>query len=602
MKFDQQIVDRVQSGNDIVEIIGQYLTLKRSGRNLKACCPFHQEKTPSFMVNPEKQIFHCFGCSAGGDVFSFLMRHENMTFPEALRQLAERAGITLPEYSSKQGEGPSENERLYEIYRYAMDFYHAQYKDPVKGKMARDYFQKRGFEAALADELKMGWAPEGWRNLFDFLSKKGFQESILLKSALVMRSPKGNLYDTFRERLLFPIANLQGKIMAFGGRLVRDVEGPKYLNSPENPVFQKRRELFGLYLAKKHIDRDLPRILVVEGYFDFLRLYQYGFKATVATLGTSLTEDHVQVLKRFAQEAVVVYDGDKAGEAAALRGLEVFLEGGMNVKIARVPAGYDPDDFVLKQGAEAFQKVLEEARDFFDFKLEVMLSRFNRADSLGLIRITNEFMETFSKIQNPVLTERYLRKLAGALGVDENSLRTELIKLRKKQEKIIPRQPLPLAPAAIKREEIGPDELLLLAVAIEDASLRKELLLECEESDFADPELRGIYQYFANLEASGSIEARAAGPSAAWAKIFNRLTNPVLKENLTKLSAMNWDSDQRQKAFTDCLAQMRLHKSDKKLEQLRRSIAKAEREGDQSGLETLMQEYHSLWKQSRVSP
>lgn len=599
MKFDPQIVDQVQSGNDIVDIVSQYLTLKRSGRNLKACCPFHQEKTPSFMVNPEKQIFHCFGCSAGGDVFSFLMRHENMTFPEALRHLAERAGITLPEYSPKHGDGPSESERLYEIYRDATDFYHAQFKDPVKGKMARDYFQKRGFDEALADEMQIGWAPEGWRNLFDFLSKKGFQEAMLLRSALVMRSPKGNLYDTFRERLLFPIANLQGKVMAFGGRLVRDVEGPKYLNSPENPVFQKRRELFGLYLAKKYIDRDLPRVLVVEGYFDFLRLYQYGFKATVATLGTSLTEDHVQVLKRFAQEAIVVYDGDKAGEAAALRGLEIFLEGGMNVKIARVPAGYDPDDFVLKHGAEAFQKVLNEARDFFDFKLEVMLSRFNRADSLGLIRITNEFMETFSKIQNPVLTERYLRKLAGALGVDENSLRSELIKLRKKQEKTVQRQPP--APVSPPHEEAGPDELLLLTVAIEDASLRKELLLQCEEADFADPELRGIYQYFEKLEAAGSMEDRAAGPHATWAKIFNRLTNPVLREYLTKLSAMNWDSTQRQKTFTDCLAQMRLHKSEKKLEQLRCSIAKAEREGDHSVLETLMQEYHLLWKQSRVS-
>ncbi|MFA7002024.1 MAG: DNA primase, partial [Candidatus Omnitrophota bacterium] len=381
MLYGDNILEQVQSANDIVEVISQVVPLKRSGRNFKGLCPFHQEKTPSFMVNAEKQIFHCFGCQTGGDVFSFLMRYENMSFPEAVRRLAERAHIRLPEKPSGREEGPSDTEKYYEIYRLACEFYRRQYLDPVLGRKAREYFARRKFDEALAEEMKMGWAGDAWDGLFQFLSKKGFPEELLLKSGLICRSTKGTLFDLFRNRLLFPIHQLQGKVVAFGGRLIEDREGPKYLNSPENPIFSKRRELFGLHLSKKFIDREKPRILVVEGYFGFLRLYQNGFKSAVATLGTALTEEHVRILKRFAEEAVVIYDGDKAGEAASLRGMEVFLEGDMSVKLARLEGGLDPDDLIREKGAEAFAEVLGKATDFFDFKLETLQKRFNRKDS-----------------------------------------------------------------------------------------------------------------------------------------------------------------------------------------------------------------------------
>lgn len=595
MRYDERIVDQVQSANDIVEIISQYLTLKRSGRNLKACCPFHGEKTPSFMVQPEKQTFHCFGCGVGGDVFSFVMRHENMSFPEALRMLAEKAGIRLPEPNRKQNEGPSESEQLYEIYRLACEYYHQLFKDPVRGKIGREYFQKRGFELSLAEELKIGWSLDGWRGLLEFLSKKGFNENLLLKSALVVRSPKGNLYDTFRERLLFPIANLQGKTVAFGGRILKDVEGsPKYLNSPENPVFYKRRELFGLHLAKKFINRDHPQIIVVEGYFGWLRLYQHGFKSAAATLGTSLTEEHVQVLKRFAEEAVVIYDGDKAGEAASLRGLEVFLEGGMAVKLVKLPAGYDPDDFILKHGAEAFQKLLTEARDFFDYKLEILMSRYNRMDSLGLMKITGDFLETFAKIQNPVLTDRYLRKLAASLGVDENSLRSELFKLKKKSEKPKGSEkssaPAPAAP--VRPGENTDEEILLVALAVEDGELRRKLLVALEENEIEDPRAREIFQVLSSLEAEKL--------PVNWPRILTRLPDPALKAKLTALSSLEWDSNQRAQAFQDCLSRKKSKKVERRLEDLRRAIAKAERDGNSALMDTHMREYQTLWRESKL--
>jgi DNA primase len=594
MRYDERIVDQVQSAHDIVEVIGQYLTLKRSGRNFKACCPFHGEKTPSFMVQPEKQIFHCFGCSLGGDVFTFVMRQENMSFPEALRMLAEKAGIRLPEPDRRQGEGPSESEQLYEIYRLAAEYYHGIFKDPERGKAGREYFQKRGFDLSLADELKMGWSLDGWRGLLEYLLKKGFSENLLLKTSLVVRSPKGNLYDTFRERLLFPIANLQGKIVAFGGRILKDVEGsPKYLNSPENPIFQKRRELFGLYLAKKFIDREKPRIVVVEGYFGWLRLYQHGFKSVVATLGTALTEEHVHVLKRFAEEAVVIYDGDKAGEAASLRGLEVFLEGGMSVRLVKLPSGYDPDDFIMKEGAEAFGKLLSNAPDFFDYKLEILFSRFNRMDSMGLMRITSDFLETFTKIQSPILVDRYLRKLAGSLGVDETSLRSELQKLKKKQEK--PGNTAAAPVGNISKTGIPPaatDETLILALSVEETSLRKKLLVQCDDSDFSSPQSRELFQCLATLEAEQQ--------PVSWPKVFTRIHDAAFREKLTSQLSMEWNFDQKKQAFEDCLGHIKAKKVEKRLEELRRSIAKAERDGDTALLSEYAREYQALWKENKT--
>ncbi len=597
MRYDDRIVDQVQAGNDIVDVISQYLALKRSGRNLKACCPFHQEKSPSFMVNPEKQIFHCFGCGVGGDVFAFLMRYENMNFPEALRRLAERASIRLPEpQTSEKREGPSESEQLFEICAFAADFYHAAFLDPNKGKEALEYFLKRGYSVEVAKEFKMGWASDQWHSLFDALSKKGYKPEILVKSGLIARSPKGNYYDTFRSRILFPICNLQGKCVGFGGRLIGKTEGPKYLNSPETPVFYKRKELFGLHLAKKFIDRDHPQILVVEGYFDFLRLFQKGFKTTVATLGTALTDDHVYVLKRFAEEAIVIYDGDKAGEAASLRGLEVFLEGGMNVKLVRMPAGYDPDDYLDKEGPEAFKALVDGARDFFDYKLDVLLGRHDLRDSLGLMRVTNEFLETLTKVKNPVLLDRYMRKLAGSLGVDETSLRNELLKLKKKTAE---REKLP-APASVssganaKPEKNAniPDvqeEIILLAIAAESPGLRETLFSEMAESDFQGQDVIELYRLL--------LERHQTRQPITSSQILNRIKQDNLKNKLVAILSSEWTTEEKEKMFADCVRKIKRKQVDKRLEDLRRAIAKAEREGDQDRILGFVKEYQILLKQ-----
>lgn len=587
IRYEDQTIDQVLSANDIVEVISQYLPLKRSGRNFKAVCPFHPEKTPSFMVNAEKQIFHCFGCGAGGNVFSFLMRYENSSFPEVLRQLAERAGIRLPDRDMKKSEKTSETERLYEIYRHACDYYHALFLKSEEAGAARAYFLGRGFQEAEALEFKIGWAPEGWRGLFETLSKKGFDEGILLKSGLIQRSPKGPLYDTFRGRLLFPIHNLQGKVIAFGGRLIENKEGPKYLNSAENPIFRKRRELFGLYFAKKFIDRERPRILIVEGYFGFLRLYQAGLKATVATLGTSLTEEHVQILHRFVEEAIVIYDGDKAGEAASLRGLEVFLEGGLHVKLVKLPEGLDPDDFIREKGPAAFQTLVDHALDFFDFKLQVLLGRYNRKDPLGLVKITNEFLETFLKVKNSVLLDHYLRRFSGALGVEENSLRLEFAKLKKKMERGAKSEPASSAktPSAAKSQDLN--ELLLFVLALEEPEFRRRLLAEFSDFEWAQPSLKVLFNLLK--------QADEEGLSLTWPQMLNRFDGEDLKQRLTAAYSFEWaSSTERQKTFLDCLAKIKNKQLQRKLEDLRQSIACAERLGDLQKVGDYVKEYQSL--------
>ncbi len=585
MRYDERIIDQVQSANDIVEIIGQYVPLKRSGRNFKGLCPFHGEKTPSFMVHPEKQIFHCFGCGTGGDVFSFLMRYENMNFPEAIRRLAERAHIQLPVNMFSKEEGAGESEQLYEIYRLAADFYHRRFLDPAAGRKAREYFKKRGFEDSLALEMKMGWADDEWKSLFEFLSQKGFGESLLLKSGLVQRSAKGALYDNFRGRLLFPIHNLQGKVVAFGGRLIDEREGPKYLNSSDHPVFHKRKELFGLHLSKKYIDREKPQIIVVEGYFGFLRLYQNGFKTAVATLGTALTDEHVQVLKRFAEEAIVVYDGDKAGEAASLRGLDVFLEGGMNVKLARLPAGLDPDDFIRQKGSESFGQMLASARDFFDYKLEILSGRYNRRDSLGVMKISAEFLETFSKIRNPILLDHYLKKLSSSLGVEEGTLRAELTKRQKK----LPGSEAKAAPPPAKGLSSIQDEVILFALALENPAWGKILIEDLTESDFRTPAICHNYKMFASLPEN----IRKGGVS----KMLTRIEDVSLKEQLVTVFSFDWTEADKEKAFRDCLKRLQQKPVDRRREELRQMIADAERNGDQARLRDLVREYQSLLRQ-----
>jgi DNA primase len=586
-RYEENVVEQVSAANDIVEIISQYIPLKRSGRNLKACCPFHQEKTPSFMVQPEKQMFHCFGCGAGGDVFSFLMRHENMTFPEALKSLAERAHITLPERHSERSDG-GQKEKLYEVCQAAADFYHELlFKDA--GAAARAYLAQRKITEEMVREFKLGWAPMEWRALFDHLIRKKYPEALLKQAALIQQSPKGNYYDTFRGRLIFPILNLQNKAIAFGGRLIAGEEGPKYLNSPETPIFSKRRELFGLNLAKKHINREWPNLVLVEGYMDFLALYQHGFKNAVATLGTALGEDHVRLMRRFVEEVIVVYDGDKAGEAASLRGLEILLEGGMQVKLVSLPKGEDPDDFLNKRGNDAFAALLKEAKDFFDYKLQTLLARYPRQDALGLSKISREMFETFLKVKNTVMLSEYFKRLARTLQVDEHSLRTEFAHVGRKSGISRERpQEITSRPETVKP---APEELMLLALMAEVPPFCDRACEELKETDLKIPESRALFEYLRQVSEQGK--------KCSLSGLLTRIPDPQYREQLVAVMASLDETTEREQVLEDCIGKIKQVRIIGRLEELRRLISTAEGRGDEARICSLTHEYQELLKRSR---
>jgi DNA primase len=586
-RFEDNVVEQVSAANDIVEIISQYIPLKRAGRHLKACCPFHQEKTPSFMVQPEKQMFHCFGCGAGGDVYSFLMRHENMTFPEALKSLAERAHITLPERRSQRDDG-GQKEKLYEVCQAAADFYHELLWKEA-GAPARAYLAKRQITEEIIREFKLGWAPMEWRTLFDQLTRKKYPEALLKQAALIQQSAKGNYYDTFRGRLVFPILNLQNKVIAFGGRLIADEEGPKYLNSPETPVFFKRRELFGLNLAKKHIDREWPNLILVEGYMDFLALYQHGFKNAVATLGTALGEDHVRLMRRFVEEVVVVYDGDKAGEAAALRGLEILLEGGMQVKLVNLPKGEDPDDFLNKRGNEAFKDLLKGAKDFFDYKLQALLARYPRHDALGLSKISREMFETFLKVKDTVMLSTYFKRLARAIQVDENSLRAEFSHLEKKSgvSRERPKEDVS-GPATVRP---APEELLLLVLMAEIPPFCDRACEELKETDLKTPVSRELFEYLRAMSNQGK--------KCSLSGLLVRIPDPKYREQLVAVMASLDEAAERERILEDCIGKIKQGRAAGRLEELRRLILEAETRGDEAGVRAATREYQELLKRSR---
>ena len=586
-RFEDHIVEQVSAANDIVEIISQYVPLKRAGRHLKACCPFHQEKSPSFMVQPEKQMFHCFGCGAGGDVFSFLMKHENMSFPEALKSLAERAHITLPERRVGREDG-GQKEKLYEVCQVAADLYH-ELLLTESGAAARAYLAKRQISEAIIREFKLGWAPNEWRTLFDQMLRKKYPEALLKQAALIQQSPKGNYYDTFRGRLMFPIQNLQNKVIAFGGRLIADQEGPKYLNSPETPIFFKRRELFGLNLAKKYIDREWPNLILVEGYMDFLALYQHGFKNAVATLGTALGDDHVRVMRRFVEEVIVVYDGDKAGEAASLRGLEILLEGGMQVKLVSLPKGEDPDDFLNKRGNDAFAALLKGAKDFFDYKLQALLARYPRQDALGLSKISREMFETFLKVKNTVMLSEYFKRLSRALQVDEPSLRTEYAHLNKPGHLSRERSPEKTpAPVVVKP---APEELLLLVLMAEVPPFCDRACEALKDIDLKTPISRELFEYLRQMSDQGK--------KCTLSGLLNRIPEASYREQLVAVMASLDETVERQTILEDCIDKIKQGGMTGRLEELRRMIQSGETGGDEAKVRAATQEYQELLKRSR---
>lgn len=578
----ENIIDQVRDKTDITEVIGRYIPLKRAGRNFKAPCPFHNEKTPSFMVSPAKQIFHCFGCGAGGNVFNFIMKYERLQFPEAVRSLAERAGINIPEPSQASSEAASLAQKLHQVNELAASFYQDNLLKTEYGKMSREYMQNRGINRDVIEKFKLGYALKAWDGFINFAKRKGLTTAILEKTGLVLKKNNTSMYDRFRDRLIFPILDIKGKVKGFGGRVLN--EGmPKYMNSPETHIYNKGSHLYGLNLAWEDIRRS-DEAVVVEGYLDLLTPYQHGSRNIVASLGTALTVDQIRLLKRFTNNIVTLFDADQAGEQATLRSLDLIIQEDMRVRVAELPSGADPDSFIRKYGKERFESAITNAQDLFDYKLKLLASKFNPKSTEGKAKIAEEMLPTIYKIKNAILKSEYMKKLAESLAIDREALKTELAKVKpdysyryKVDKKLEP---------VHSKKVIRHAERILAGLMIEDGSAISMVKENLEESDFKNDFVKKIVNALFTLH----TEKRVVNPS----KLISFFGNEEIGSYISELIANSENLVDKEKNLEDCIQWIKRDNLKVKLDSMQSQIKTAQDSGNYEEAVELVTRYNQL--------
>lgn len=422
----EDIIEKVRESNDIIDVISEFVPLKKKGKNYMGLCPFHKEKTPSFSVLQDKQIYHCFGCGEGGNVISFLMKYKNIGFVEAVKMLAERANIVIPESgSSESSERISLREKIYEINKEAAKFFYVNLRSNAA---AVNYFKSRGINAEIVRKFGLGYALNSSNSLMNYMTKRKYSLDLLEKAGLVIKKSDSDRYDRFRNRVMFPVLDVRGRIIGFGGRVLDDSK-PKYLNSPETPVFNKGNNLYGLNIAvKSNIER---KIIIVEGYMDVIALHQYGITNAVASLGTSLTKEQAKLIKRYSDKVVISYDADTAGQAATLRGLDILAQAGLEVNIVNIPKGKDPDEFVRSDGREAFLQCVESAMPLIEYVIRRKSEGFDISSTEGKIGFTKACALVLGGIDDPVTVDAYVVKLSEETGISSTALYDEISKAKK---------------------------------------------------------------------------------------------------------------------------------------------------------------------------
>ena len=442
MAFPEAFLDELIARNPIEDVVSQYVNLKRSGSNLFGLCPFHGEKTPSFSVSPDKGIYYCFGCHKGGSVINFEMEIEGLSYPDAVRALAKRAGLEVPEDEQYQSRY-RQQERLWALHKEAARFFHSRLYAPI-GANALQYATGRGMPKSILTKFGIGYAPDSWTDLVDYLRSKNYTDQELRDSGLVTVSQKnGNLFDRFRDRLMFPIIDVRGNVIGFGGRIMNssDKSAAKYLNSPETLIFNKRKNLFALNLAKKS---KLGYLILVEGYMDAIALHQYGFDCAVASLGTALTEDGANLLSRYTEQVVLIYDGDEAGQNATQRAIPILEKAGLQVKVLKMRDAKDPDEYLKKFGADRFRILLEESANRVEYQLNAILKKYDLRDDEQKVQYLQESAGLIGSLSSAVQREVYGGRVAEAAGISEDAMRLEVNRAlkrrtyqeKKKQEKI----------------------------------------------------------------------------------------------------------------------------------------------------------------------
>jgi DNA primase len=573
-------IEEIRNRINIVDLVSEYITLKKAGRNYLGSCPFHKEKTPSFTVNAEKQIYHCFGCGEGGNAFSFLMKINNMTFPEAVRHLAGKLGVPLPswEFTPEEKSRQDLRESLHRVNKLAADYY-AKTLRSAAGSAGRGYLDKRMIKPEIIETFQLGYAPEGWRNLRDHLQR----EKVALKhgeqAGLLVSRKDGDYYDRFRGRLMFPIEDINGNVIAFGGRIIGEGE-PKYLNSPESSAYVKGRNLYGLARAKNAIRRD-DYLIIVEGYFDLLALWNNGIPNVAATLGTALTREHVDLIKRYTGAVAVTFDTDAGGKAALERSMSLFLEKGLRAKAVVLPDGKDPDEFVSKHGREAFLAEVERARALVDYYIDEVIGHGrNIDDRRGALKGAIPFI---AGIADPAERDQFMKRVSERLGVDEELVRREVSLQHpagRKEE-----APRPQRPTAAGIDRV---ELALIQIMMENPSRIHDVVQGNVLAFFMSDTLRGL--------AETITTSHRKGQPLRLAEMIDRIENGAVRETLLELtvSATSPDSTVSERLFDDTVKRIKERWYKERQRDLRVRLLRAQEAGDQELFNRLLDEKERL--------
>ena len=584
----QQIRDRI----DLVELISSYVSLTKAGQNFKGLCPFHSEKSPSFSVSPARQMFYCFGCSVGGDAFTFLMKQEGLDFMEAVRELSQRSGVPLPvrtERSSPSVSGVS-RERYFQIYETAAGWYHQNLLKSPEGRRAREYLLQRGITEESWERFQLGYAPDDWHGVGKWLERQGVKPEELVKTGLSIRKEQSeggriSIYDRFRSRVIFPISDARGQVIAFGGRTMGTDSTAKYLNSPETDYFCKSRSLYGLPQARVS-GSAAGCLYLVEGYFDVITLHQYGLANAVAPLGTALTADHVQMLHRLVPSVRLLFDGDAAGVGAALRTLDLFMNSGLEVRVVLFPQGEDPDSFMRTNGVQAFRELEEKAPTLLDFAITSILNKTQQNSIQDRIKRADDILAILHKTKNPIEKDEYLKILSERLGIRQELLQKRMPTLRiavpgGKSSHSAPEKPLTHVVPKGKAEE---RDLIILLL---QGRLEADHLAHLEEEKFTVELYREIVRHVeVHREASGLVDVESLRGDLT--------SDPVFESAVSQLCVWEMQLENQAEHIQGCLRTLEGKWLQRILEGVTTRLKTAEREGRQEEVDRLNAEINAL--------
>ena len=559
-RYSDELIDEIRRSNDIVDVISQYVNLKRSGRNFFGLCPFHNEKSPSFSVSPDKQIFHCFGCGVGGNVITFISKIEGIGFKESIEVLAERANIKLPSIDNSVDSKKEElKAKVYKVNNFTAEYYHKRLYEPFS-KLAQEYVKKRQLNNETIKSFKIGFSGK-FDELYQALKKEGFNEEEILESGLVNKNDNGKYIDRYRNRLMIPIFDERNRVIAFGGRVLDDSK-PKYINSSENIVYVKGRHLFGLNVAKKN---QMEKIIVVEGYMDAISLYQRGITNVVASLGTALTTSQGWLLRKNCEQVILGFDSDGAGQTAILRAMEVMQNMGCDMRVLQMSEAKDPDEYVLKYGAVRFQKLLDDAISLIEFKIKILQKDLNLENASDKIKFLNEIAKLISKIENTMEREIYIEKIAKGYNISKEAIYAEVNKLQysnRKSSNILEKE-RPVV-SRVKREENISEEITkrentILWILINSVDTYKTIKENIKIEDFKNEENKEILKQIYNALEKGNDNISS---------VLDHIESEQIQSHLTEIMAEDYGITDNKKAIEDLLKKYELEKLESKRDRL----------------------------------